>query len=79
MKSDEAFEIVKKEFLFAFSQKLPFNSPHEGAAVIEEEWDELWDEVKKSKSHVEHPAMSAIIEETKQTAAMLIRFLVDLC
>jgi hypothetical protein len=47
----------------------PFNSAHEGYAVLLEEVDELWDEVKTGGSGME--------EEAVQVAAMAIAFLVD--
>lgn len=82
MNPDEAFEIVRREFLFASAKMKPFNSAHEGAAVIEEEWDELWEAVKMRKDGVDDDGRSrgqAMTEEAKQLAAMAIRFLVDLC
>jgi hypothetical protein len=71
------------------SRKYPdFNSFHEGYAVLEEELDELWDEVKKKTS--EPPTDQAydptayqdpvkLRAEAIQTAAMALRFVVDLC
>lgn len=50
-----------------------FNSAHEGYAVILEELDELWDEVKKR----EHD-YKKMYNEAKQVAAMAIRFMDDL-
>lgn len=51
----------------------PMRSIHEGYAILLEEVDELWDEVKKSK-----PCMPCIRKEVIQVAAMALRFLVDL-
>jgi hypothetical protein len=53
----------------------PFNSAHEGYAVLAEEVDELWQhvKVKQGKRDVE-----AMIAEAKQVAAMALRFMVDL-
>ena len=51
-----------------------FNSYHEGYAVILEEMDELWDEVKKKA-----PNTDEIQEEAIHAAAMLLRFLRELC
>lgn len=52
----------------------PMRSSHEGYAVILEEFDELWDEVKAQKQDI--PAMRA---EAIQVAAMAMRFVLDVC
>ncbi len=49
------------------------HSPHEGYAVIREELDELWDEIKRDRGR-ELPAM----EEAVQIAAMGVRYVLDL-
>ena len=49
-----------------------FHSMHEGYAVILEELDELWDEVKRDDT-------PAARREAVQVAAMTLRFLVDCC
>lgn len=51
-----------------------FNGAHEGYAVILEELDELWDEVK-SKGRTN----ARMYEEARQVAAMAIRFMLDVC
>lgn len=48
-----------------------FNSSHEGYAVIAEELDELWDDVKAN--NIEHA-----IEEAVQVGAMALRFIADM-
>lgn len=53
-----------------------FNSPHEGYAVILEEVEELWDEIKKKKSEYN---LDAQYNEAIQAAAMLVRFASELC
>ena len=60
------------------AQKLypKFNSAHEGYAVLLEEVEELWDEVKKNPRKRDPAAMR---EEAVHVAAMALRFLVDLC
>jgi len=51
-----------------------FNNAHEGYAVILEELDELWDEIKKRK-----PSRDKMKNEAIQVAAMTFRFLRDCC
>lgn len=50
-----------------------FHSVHEGYAVVLEEIDELWDEVKKKVHDKE-----AMRKEAIQAAAMLCRFIIEL-
>ena len=62
--------IIGAEFDWARTRFDDFHSPHEGAAVIREEYDEFWKAVKENN----------IIEarrEAVQVAAMALRFLVD--
>ena len=54
----------------------PFHSEHEGYAVLLEEVDELWDEVK---GHVGQERRTAMRREAIQVAAMALRFLLDVC
>jgi hypothetical protein len=49
----------------------PFNSPHEGYAVILEELDEMWDEIKANN-------FNRSKEEVIQVAAMCVRYLMDI-
>ena len=63
---------VLAEYYRATSLHGSFNSTHEGYAIIKEEVDELWDEVKKNGSP------KALREEAIQIAAMAIRFCTDL-
>lgn len=51
-----------------------FASAHEGYAVILEELDELWDEIKSKGG-----TRDAMYAEAKQVAAMAIRFMRDVC
>lgn len=48
-----------------------FNSAHEGYAVILEELDELWDEIKANAGERQ-------VDEGVQVAAMALRFLLDI-
>jgi len=49
----------------------PFVNAHEGASVIREEFDEMWDEIKADNRE-------AACEEAIQVAAMAIRFVIEL-
>ena len=51
-----------------------FNSAHEGYAVLKEEVDELWDEIKQK-----HASQAKLKEEAIQVGAMAIRFIQDCC
>lgn len=53
-------------------RKFPaFNSAHEGASVLREEFEEMWDEVK-------HDNLNLAIEEAIQVGAMALRFIADM-
>ena len=54
----------------------PMHGPHEGYAVILEELDELWDEIKASKPGSDRTAMR---KEAIQVGAMALRFIADVC
>lgn len=70
------FEEVRAEFIKASSKFAPFNSAHEGYAIIKEELDELWDEVKDDKRTYSERS-EAMRAEAVQVAAMALRFIVD--
>jgi hypothetical protein len=68
---------VEDEFKRASRKHKPMMSAHEGYAVILEEVDELWTEVKKNPAtHLDRQARMR--EEVIQIAAMCFRFLSDL-
>lgn len=67
-------ELVEKELEKARSMHPSINSLHEGYAVILEELDELWDEVRK-KSAQRDPMR--IVEELVQIGAMCQRVAED--
>lgn len=46
-----------------------FRSYHEGYAIIREELDELWEEIKGQRSY------TGLYEEATQVAAMAVRFM----
>lgn len=72
MTLDDALAAVRAEVIRA-TQKHPrsFNSTHEGWAVIWEELDEMWDEVRANN-------LEASKHESVQVAAMGVRYLMDL-
>ncbi|GAH19263.1 unnamed protein product [marine sediment metagenome] len=51
----------------------PMQSLHEGYAIIKEEFDELWDEIKRYPNHKN----SDVRKEAIQMGAMIIAFLVE--
>ena len=76
MKQEKAIELVINELNNA-NKKFPlFNSSHEGWAVIKEEMDELWDEVKNNKDPMSKTKQK---KEAIQVAAMGIKFLMSCC
>ena len=72
-KVDQVLREVRAEVARAILIYPPMNSTHEGHSVIEEEFDELWDEIKANKGRDE-PAMVEAI----QLAAMGVRYVCDL-
>jgi hypothetical protein len=68
---DLALAEVRAEVVRAIEKFPTFNSAHEGYAVIAEELDELWDEVKANS-----PVRAR--KEAVQVAAMGIRFMTDI-
>jgi hypothetical protein len=68
------FDSLILELNFAREYFPPFNSAHEGYAIILEEKDELWDEVKRSKRDFAKMRAEAI-----QVAAMALRMVEDVC
>ena len=70
---DVVFGLVADEFIRARKFK-PFNSEHEGYAVILEEMDELWDGIKNNKRTTQLERM----EEAVQIAAMAVKYVTSL-
>jgi hypothetical protein len=67
---------ARNELYFAVDKFAPFNSAHEGFAVLKEEVDELWDEVKAKQGACDVAKMR---KEAVQVAAMAMRFVLDVC
>lgn len=69
-----AIELVENELAKATACFGPMRSAHEGYAILLEEVEELWDEVRAKK-----PDQEKIRKEAIQVAAMAVRFLIDVC
>lgn len=74
---DDILVGVKLETIRATKLHGTFNSFHEGFAILNEEVDELWDEVKASKGH-NSTNKKELFKEAIQVAAMATRFVLDL-
>ena len=68
-------DTILVEYRRAISQFPPFHSAHEGYAILLEEVDELWDEIKGNKKPGAYERMR---KEAIQVGAMALRFLVML-
>ena len=69
-------DAMRREYARADIAYPAYHSMHEGAAVIREEFDELWDCVKRSKS-TSADGVTGI--EALQVATTAVRFILDLC
>ncbi len=67
-------EEIEEELARAEKKFKPMASAHEGYAVILEELDELWEEVKKKDRSI-----TLMREEAIQVGAMAARFVLDVC
>lgn len=70
-----ADEVIKEVHMAKSIFPADFNNAHEGYAVILEELDELWDEIKKNQRNYD---IAAQRKEAIQCAAMCIRFATEL-
>ena len=74
---DVAINWVKNEYIKATKKFGDFHNAHEGYAVLLEEMDELWENVKLNQSNTgRNPLM---LVEAIQVAAMALRFMMDCC
>lgn len=69
------YDAVMTELAHAEANFPPMHSEHEGFAILKEEVDELWDEIKKNPRKRDKAALR---REAVQVAAMALRFLNDL-
>lgn len=74
MNQSTALKLITNELSRATKSHGSFASAHEGFAVLQEEVDELWTEVKANNSATHRGASEAV-----QVATMAIRFLMDVC
>ena len=73
----EILEDIRKEFEFATNKYGGFNSVHEAYAIILEEVNELWEEVKASQKN--QSRLEFVKKEAIQVATMAIRLIFDCC
>lgn len=71
-----ALSDVENELIDAILDWPEFNSAHEGFAVLKEEVDELWDQVKINQKKRDLEKMRS---EAIQVAAMALRFAIEVC
>lgn len=76
MKRKDVMQKIKTELMLTDAQKPKFHSTHEGYGVLKEEFDELWDEIKESKTF--DKANLLMVDEAVQVAAMAIKFIENL-
>ena len=77
MELKKILEEVFNEVIDAQSKWNQFNSLHEAYAIVLEEVDELWEEVRRSQK--EPTRIKFAKEEAIQVAAMAIRLILDCC
>jgi hypothetical protein len=73
-KKDEVMKMVLAEVYRAEQGFPPMRSAHEGWAILREEVDELWEEVRDKMRDRDRMKSEAV-----QVAAMAIRFVLDVC
>lgn len=71
----ESKELITDAYNEATAKHSPLRSLHEGYAVLFEEVEELWDEIKKQSDERE---IDTLIKEAAQVGAMAQRILADL-
>ena len=76
MKRKDVMQKIKTELMITDAQKPSFHSTHEGYAVLKEEVDELWSEIKTNKTF--DRANLLMVNEAVQVAAMAIKFVENL-
>lgn len=69
----DAHTMVEEERQRAVGSFPPHRSRHESWAILKEEMDELWDEIKADASD------ERVLAEAVQVAAMALRFITEVC
>jgi NTP pyrophosphatase (non-canonical NTP hydrolase) len=72
---DEINHAVRCEIMHSKTYHKDFNSSHEGYAVLLEELDEVWEEIKKSKHYT---LSNEAKQELIQVAAVAMRMINEL-
>lgn len=74
---NDAMAAIEKELRSALSnpKNFPFRSSHEGYAILAEEVDELWEEIKNNKVP---GAIERQREEVTQVGAMAAKYLIQI-
>ncbi len=68
---------IRDEYMWATREFGKFHNAHEGFAVLLEEVDELWENVKLNQSNPGRDKL--MLKECIQVATMAIRFIYDCC
>lgn len=61
---------VRDEVVRAIEKHGHFASPHEAHSIIEEEFEELWDEIKADRGY-----QQSAMDEALQVAAMAVKYI----
>ena len=77
MTPEQAKSAVMAETAMALAVHGEFRSAHEGFAILKEEVDELWDEIKRKENDPERKRNMK--QEAIQVGAMAVKFLICCC
>ena len=72
---EKAISMVEREYFRATKNFGKFHNAHEGYAVLLEEVDELWENVKLNQNTLKRTEL--ILKEAVQVGTMAIRIIVD--
>jgi hypothetical protein len=71
----KSIKTIISEYNHTITKHAPFHSTYEGWALIKQEVDELWEEIKKEGNGGSKEVM---LKEAAQIGAMAMRFIIDL-